>query len=158
MNFFSFLIWVFFFYLIAFNLSPSGLGYDGIFLFFDLGLILPFYCLWFKSVGFRLLCFFLLFFDLGLLFLFYCLWFKFVGFSGWCFICCFMIWGFFLHFIACGLSPSGLGCDRFFLFFDLELLSPFYCLSFKSVGFRLWRMFFLFFCFFASLSILLPLV
>ena len=82
MNFFSFLIWVFFFYLIAFGLSPSGLGYDGFFfvfliwglffhfiafglspsglgydgffLFFDRGLVFSCYCLWFKSVGFRL--------------------------------------------------------------------------------------------------------
>ena len=49
---------------------------------------------------------------------------------------CFLIWDFF-HFIALGLSPSGLGYDGFFLFFDLELVFPFYCLWFKSVGFRL---------------------
>ena len=30
---------------------------------------------------------------------------------------CFLIWGFFFHFITFGLSPSGLGYDRFFLFF-----------------------------------------
>ena len=54
MDFFCFLIWGFFFHFIAFGLSPSGLGYDGFFLFFDLELLLPFYCLWFKSVGFRL--------------------------------------------------------------------------------------------------------
>ena len=54
MDFFSFLIWSFFFHLIAFGLSPSGLGYDRFFLFFDLELLLPFYWLWFKSVGLRL--------------------------------------------------------------------------------------------------------
>ena len=51
---FFFLIWGFFFHFIAFGLSPSGLGYDGFFLFFDLELLLLLYCLWFKSVGFRL--------------------------------------------------------------------------------------------------------
>ena len=51
---FFFLIWGFFFHFIAFGLSPSGLGYDGFFLFFDLELFLLLYCLWFKSVGFRL--------------------------------------------------------------------------------------------------------
>ena len=54
MDFFCFLIWGFFFHFIAFGLSPSGLGYDGCFLIFDLGLLFPFYYLWFKSVGFRL--------------------------------------------------------------------------------------------------------
>ena len=30
---------------------------------------------------------------------------------------CFLIWGFFFHFITFGLSPSGLGYDRFFFVF-----------------------------------------
>ena len=51
---FFFLIWSFFFHFIAFGLSPSGLGYDGFFVFFDLELLFLLYCLWFKSVGFRL--------------------------------------------------------------------------------------------------------
>ena len=50
---------------------------------------------------------------------------------------CFLIRGFFFHFIAFGLSPSDLGYDGFFFFLDLEVLLPFYCLWFKSVGFRL---------------------
>ena len=70
---------------------------------------------------------------------------------------CFLIWGFFFHFIALGLSPSGLGYEGIFLFFDLGLFFPFYCLWFKSVGFRLCGIFFVF-CFGASFSILLPLV
>ena len=49
---------------------------------------------------------------------------------------CLLIWGFRFHFIAFGLSPSVLGSDGFFLFFYLELLFPFYWLWFKSVGFR----------------------
>ena len=53
MDFFCFLIWGFF-HFIAFGLSLSGLGYFGLFLFFDLGLLFAFYCFWFKSVGFRL--------------------------------------------------------------------------------------------------------
>ena len=110
MGFLSFLIWGFFFHFIAFGLSPSGLRYDGFFLFFDLGLLLPFYCLCFKSVGFRLL------------------WIFFV----------ISIWVFFFHFIAFGLSSSGLDYDGFFLFFFyLGLLPPFYCLWFKSVGLML---------------------
>ena len=48
--FFVFLIWGFFFHFIAFGLSPSGLGYERFFLFFDLGLLFPYYCLWFKPV------------------------------------------------------------------------------------------------------------
>ena len=116
MDFFCSLIWGLFFHFIAFGLSPSGLGYDGFFLFFDLGLLFPFYCLWFKSVGFRL----------------------------WWFFFVFLIWGLFFHFIAFGFSPSGLGYDGFFLFSDLGLLLPFYCLWFKSVGFRVWWFFFVF--------------
>ena len=54
MDFFCFSTCSFFIHFIAFGLSPSGLGYDGSFLFFDLGLLFPFYCLWFKSGGFRL--------------------------------------------------------------------------------------------------------
>ena len=52
--FFRFLIFGFFFHFIALGLSQSGLGYDGFFLFFDFGVVFPLYCLWFKSVGFRL--------------------------------------------------------------------------------------------------------
>ena len=77
---FFFLIWGFLFNFIAFGLSPSRLGYDGFFLFFDLGLVLAFYCLCFKSVGPRLL------------------WIFFV----------ILIWVFFFYFIAFGLSSSGL--------------------------------------------------
>ena len=54
MDFFCVLFWDFLFHFIAFGLSPSALGYVGFFLFFDLGLLFPFYCFWFKSVGFRL--------------------------------------------------------------------------------------------------------
>ena len=239
MDFFCFLIWSFFFYFIAFGLSPSGLGYEGFFLFFDFGLLFPYYCLWFKTVELRLwriffvfwfgasfaillplvwarrvkamkdffcllirgfffhfiafglspsglgydgfFCFliwsfffhfiafgvslsglgynwFFLFFDLGLLFPFHCLWIKSVGFRLWWIFFVFLIWRFFFHFIAFGSSPSGLGYDGFFfLFFDLGLLFPFYCLWFNSVGFRLWWIFFVFW-FGASFSILLPLV
>ena len=123
MHFFCFLIWGFLFHFIAFGLSPSGLGYNGF--FFYLGLLLPFYCLWFKSVGFRL----------------------------WWIFFSFLIWVFFFHYIAFGLSPSGLGYDGCFLFFFyLLLLFPFYCLWFKFVGFRLWG---IFFCFF-DLRLLFP--
>ena len=129
-GFFCFLIWSFFFHFIAFGVSLSGLGYNWFFLFFDLGLLFPFHCLWIKSVGFR---------------------------QWWIFFV-FLIWRFFFHFIAFGSSPSGLGYDGFFfLFFDLGLLFPFYCLWFNSVGFRLWWIFFVFW-FGASFSILLPLV
>ena len=50
---------------------------------------------------------------------------------------CYLIWGFFFPFIAFGLSPSGSGCNGLILFYDLRLLFPFYCLWFKSLGFRL---------------------
>ena len=124
---FFFLIWVVFFHFIAFGLSLLGLDYDGFFLFFDLGLLLPCYCLWFKSVGFRL-------------------W--------WIFVFFIFIWAFFFHFIALGLSPSDKAI-MFFFFFDLGLLLPFYCPWFKSVGFRLWGFFFVFsfwHCFFHFLA------
>ena len=160
MVFICFLIWGFFFHFIALVLSPSGLGYDGFFLFFDLGPFFPFYCLWFKFVGCRLLwnffCFliwaiffyfiafglspsglgydgFLLFFYLGRLFPFYCLWFKSVGFRLW-WIFFFLIWSFLFHFIAFGLSSSGLGYDGFYLCFDLGLLFPFYYFSLTPSG------------------------
>ena len=48
-----------------------------------------------------------------------------LGYEG---IFCFLIWGFFFHFIAFGLSPSGLGYDGFLLCFVLGLPFPFYCL------------------------------
>ena len=110
MVFFCFLIWGLFFHFIAFGLSLSGVGYHGFFfLFFYLFLHLPFYSLWFRSVGLRLLCFFF-------------------GF---------LICAFFLVFIAFGLISSGLGYDGYFRFFDLGLLFPFFCLWFKFVGCRL---------------------
>ena len=108
---------------------------------FDLGLVFPFYCLWFKSVWFRLWWIFLVF-EVGIIFWFYCLWFKSVGFRVW-WILFFLNCSFFFHFIDFGLSRSGLGYDGFLMvFFDLGLLLQFYCLSFKSVGFRLWWIFF----------------
>ena len=54
MDFFCFLISGFFFCFIDFGLSPSSSGYEGFFLFVDLELLLPFFCLWFKPVGLRL--------------------------------------------------------------------------------------------------------
>ena len=65
---------------------------------------------------------------------------------------CFFIWSFFFHFIAFGVSLSGLGYNWFFLFFDLGLLFPFHYLWIRSVGLRLWWIFFLFF----DLEFLLP--
>ena len=156
MDFFCFLIWSFFFYFIAFGLSPSGLGYEGFFLFFDLGLLFPYYCLWFKTVELRLWrIFFVFWFGASFAILLPLVWARRVKAMKDFF--CLLIRGFFFHFIAFGLSPSGLGYDGFFLFFDLELLLLLYCLWFKSVGFRLWRIFFVFW-FGASFSILLPLV
>ena len=131
MDFFGFFfIWGCFFHFIAFGFSPSGFGYDGFF-----------FLIW--VVFFHFIAF-----GLSLLGLDY------DGFF--CFF--FFIWGFFFHLIAFGLSLSGLGYDGFFLFFDLGLLFPLYCLWFKTVGFRLWWIFFVFFLFRASSSILLPLV
>ena len=138
---FFFLICAFFFYFIAFGLSPSGLGYDWFFLFFDLELPLPFYCLWFKSVGFRLWwIFFVFWFGASSSILLPLAQVRRV--KAMMVFFCFLIWGFFFHFIAFGLSPSGLGYDGFFLFFDLGLFLPFYCVRFKSVWFRLWWFFF----------------
>ena len=70
---------------------------------------------------------------------------------------CFLIWGFFFHFIALGLSPSGLGYDGFFLVFliwSLFLHFIVFGLSLSGLGydgffcFLIWGLFF----------ILLPLV
>ena len=142
-----------------------------------------FYCRWFKAVGLRLWCIFC-FWNCGFFFPFYCRWFKAVRFRLWWIFCiswlpasfslllplllnplvealmdffCFSTCSFFFHFIDFGLRASGSGYDGFFLFFDLELLLPFYCFWFKSVGFRLWWIFFLLW-FGVSFSILLPLV
>ena len=152
MDFFCFLIWSFFFYFIAFGLSPSGLGYEGFFLFFDLGLLFPYYCLWFKTVELRLWrIFFVFWFGASFAILlplvwarrvkamkdFFCLlirgfFFHFIAFGlspsglGYDGFFCFLIWSFFFHFIAFGASLSGLGYNWFFLFFDLGLLFPFH--------------------------------
>ena len=99
----------FLFHFIAFGLRPSGLGFHGFFLFLNLQLLFPFYCLCFKVVGFRVRN------------IFFCL----------------QTCSFFFHFIALGLRPSGLRFHGFFLFFELQLLFPFYCLRFKAFGFRL---------------------
>ena len=134
----------FFFHFIAFGLRPSGSRFDEFFLFFDLHLLFPFYCLWFKAVGFRLWWMFFLFFDLRLLCQFYCLWFKAVGFRlSWIFFC-FSNCSFFFHFIAFGLRPSGLGFDKFFFVFRLAASFSILLLWFKGVGFRLWWFFFSF--------------
>ena len=151
---FCFLILGLFFHFIAFGLSPSGLGDDGFFLFFDLRLLLPFYCLWFKSVGFRLWWIFFLIWGLFFHFIALVLSPSGLGYDDFVF---FLFWGLFFHFIAFGLSLSGVGYDGFFLFFDLGNLLLFYCLWFKSVGFRIWWIFFVFW-FGPSFSILLSLV
>ena len=52
-----------------------------------------------------------------------------------------------LHFIAFGLTPSGLSSDGFFLFFDFQRLFGFFCRWFKALGFRLRWILFLFFDF-----------
>ena len=162
MDFFRFLIWVSFFHFIPFGLSPSGFGYDGFFLFFELGLLFPFYWLWFKSVGFRLWLFFLSFWFRTLFFhfiafglspwglgydgfLFFlswgfffilCLWFKSVGFRLWWFFFCVFEWG--LVFPFDWLWFKSVGFRLWWIFFsDLRLPVPFYCLWFKSVSFRL---------------------
>ena len=118
-----------FFHFIGYSLRLSGLGFNGFFLFLNLQLLLPLYCLFFKAVGFRIWWFFF------------------------CFSTCF----FFFYFIAYGLRPSGLGFDGLFLFSDLLLLCPFIWLWFKAVGFRLWWLFFVF-QLTACFSILLPMV
>ena len=164
MEFFCVFFLGFFFYYIVFGLSPSGLGYNGFVLFLDLGLLFPYYCLWFKTVELRLWRIFFVFWfgasfaillplvwarRVKAMMVFFCFlicgfFFHFIVFGlipsglGYNGFFCFLIWGFFIHFIAFGSSPSGLRYDGFFLFFDLGLLFPFYCLWFNSVGFRLW--------------------
>ena len=56
-----------------------------------------------------------------------------LGYNG---VFCVFFLGFFFYYIVFGLSPSGLGYNGFVLFLDLGLLFPFYCVWFKSVGFR----------------------
>ena len=104
------------FHFIAFGLRPSGLVSDGFFLFSDLQRLFALYCFWFRALGFRLRWIFW-FFEFQRLFGFYCLWFKAVGFGlRWIFVCFFNS-SVFLHFIAFGLLPSGLGSDRFMFVF-----------------------------------------
>ena len=67
---------------------------------------------------------------------------------------CVLVWGFFLHFNASGLSPSGLSYDGYFVFFDFGLFLPIYSFWFKSVGFKVCWIFFVF-LFWSSFSILL---
>ena len=161
MDFFCFLTCTFFYHFIGFDLRPSGSGFDGCSLFFDLQLLFPFFCVWFKAVGFRVLmdffCLstcsfsphfiafglrpsgsgfdgFFLSFDLQLVFPFYWLWWKAVGFSlWWIFFAC-RFAAFFFIFFAFHLSMSGIGFDGFFLFFDLELLFPFFPFDLRSSG------------------------
>ena len=90
------------------------------FLFFDFQRLFAFYCLWFKVLGFRLRWILFCFFDFERLFAFYCLWFKALGFRLRCFF--FLTSRVFLHFIASGLRPSGLGSDGFFWFCNVQRL------------------------------------
>ena len=129
MNFFCFLTCSFFFRFIAFSLRTSGSDFDGFSFFFNLQLLLPFYCVWFKAVGFRL----------------------------WRIFFCFSTGSSFFDFIAFGLRPSGSGFDGFSFFFDLQLLYPLHWLWLKIVGFKRWWIFFVF-RLAASLPILLALV
>ena len=183
MDFICFSTCCFFSLFIGFGLGPSGSSFDGFFLFFDLQLLLPFYCHGLRPSGSVFHGFFL-FFDIHLLFPFYWLWIKAFGiFPWWIFsvfrlaasfsfllplvygrwvqalmdILCFSTYTFFSHFIAFGLRPSASGFDGFSLFFDWQLLLPFYCVWFKAVGFRLWQIFFVFWLA-ASFPILLRLV
>ena len=78
-----------------------------------------------------------MFFDLQRLFAFYCLWFRAVGFRLRRIFVCFLTFSVFLHFIAFGLGPSGLGSDGFLFIFDLQRPFALYCLWFRAVGFRL---------------------
>ena len=107
--FFCFLTSSVFLHFIAFGLRPSGLGPIDFFFFFGFLRLFAFYCLWFKALGFRL---------------------------QWIFLC-FLTGSVFLHLIAFGLRPSGLGSDGFFLFFDFHRVFAFYCPWFKALGFRL---------------------
>ena len=175
----------FFFHFIAYGLRLSGIGFDGFFLFFNLQLLFPFYCLWFKAVGYKLWCIYLVFYlaasffhfiEYGLRlsclrfegffgFLPFSFFFHFIaygfqpsglGFDG--FFFCFSTCRFFFHFIPYGLRLSGIGFDGFFSFFTFQLLFPFYCLWFTAVGFRLWWIFCFVFQLAASFSFLLPMV
>ena len=125
------------------------------FCFLIRGFFFPFYCLWLKPVELRIWRIFFVFWF-GAFFS------RFIAFGlspsalGYD--------GFFLFFdlgllfpYVFGLSPSALGYEGFFLFFDLGLLFPYYCLWFKPVELSLWRIFFVFW-FGASFSICLPLV
>ena len=157
MDFFCFSTFSFFFHFIAYGLRPSGLGFDGFFLFFNLQLPFSFYCQWFNDVGFRLYWIFFSFFNLQLLFPFYCLWFKAVAFRLWWIFFVFNLQLLFPFYCLYGLRLSGLRFDGFFWFFHLQLLFPFYWLWFKAFGFRLWWIFFVF-RLSVSFSILLPMV
>ena len=55
-----------------------------------------------------------------------------LGYDG--FFFCFLNWGFFFHFIACGLSPSVLGYDGFFLFFSWGFFFHFIALGLSPSG------------------------
>ena len=141
--FFCFSTFCFFSYFIAFGLRPSGSGFDCFFLFFDLQLLFPFYCLWFKAVGFRLWWIFFVFrLAASSPILSRLVW----GLRAQALMdfFCFSTCSFFSHFIAFDLRLSGLGFDAFFLFFDFQLLFPFYCLWYKALVFWLWWIFFVF--------------
>ena len=71
---------------------------------------------------------------LGLLFPFYCLWFKSVGFSLWRIFFCFLIWVFFFYFFAFGLIPSSLGYDGFFIFLIFVFFLHFIAFGFSPSG------------------------
>ena len=124
MDVFFFLTSTFFCHFVAFGLRPSGSGFDGFFLFFDFQLLFLFHWFLLTAVLFRL-------------------W-RILFFASTC--------SFFSHFIGFGLRLSGSFLDRFFLFFDLQLLSPFYFLWFKAVGLSLWWIFIWFF----DLQLLFP--
>ena len=156
MNFFCLLTYSFFFHLLAFDLRLSGWMFDGFFLFFDLQILFPFFWLWLKAIWFRL-WWILFVFRLAASFPIFL---RFVrGRRVWALtdFFCFLTCTFFFYFIVFGLKQSGSGFDWFFLFFDLQLLLPFYRVWFKEVGFRLWRIFFVF-RLAASFPILLALV
>ena len=123
MDCFCFSTCSFFSHFIGVRLWPSGSGFDGFLLFFDLQLLFLFHWFWLKAVGFRLWWISFVFrlaasFPISLVLVkgrrvqvlmdfFY-----------------FFTCSFFPHFIAFGIRPSGSSFDGFFFVFRLAASFP----------------------------------
>ena len=120
MDFICFLPSTVLLHFLVFGLRPSALGSDGFFWFCNVQRLFASYCHWFKPLGFTLRWIFFCFLISSVFLHFIAFGLRPLGLGSVVFF--FLTSRVFLHFIASGLRPSGLGSDGFFWFCNVQRL------------------------------------